>query len=181
MSELTAAAKGLEDRGASTPVEPAAAPSWLRVTSWLLLLAAFGWSAFVMTSLRTMSYGGYPVFRDVGSTLQSLAAAFVPYVLPPVALLTLRRRPLRWLRVAAAVVVGAVLFSELWAGIEEARWRALAPELAAQAEASDSGGLDLFARSLGVSSATIYQQRWWPFRHHSLYYDPTTQEFGGHD
>jgi hypothetical protein len=181
MDTLSTSVRRMEASDGKLQAELRGAPRWLRLASTALALAAFGWAAFVMTSLRTMSYGGYPVFRDEDSSLGTLVGAFGFYVLPVVVVLTARRRPLRWLRATAAVIAGAVLFAELWSGIEEARWRATAPALAAEAEPIDPERLDLFAMSLGVSNATIYQQRWWPFRHHSLYYDPTTQEFGGHD
>jgi hypothetical protein len=84
-------------------------------------------------------------------------------------------------RTVLVLLVTSLLFAEAWAGAEEALWRAEAPLLVPGSSADPASGFDPFADSLGVSHGTIYRSRWWPFRHHSLSYDPQTGLFGGHD
>jgi len=112
---------------------------------------------YLTTAIRTMSYGmspmrSWPLILGMYTMFSTVCAI-------PLLLAGFR------MRVCCGVVlsVGILVFimSESIAGVEE----------------------HVFRRQCQQSQVTetIFQERWWPFRHHYLGYNPTTQQFFGGD
>jgi hypothetical protein len=120
-------------------------------------------SAYVAAYFRSQDFG--PSFGSIVATVGCVAVLVAPIVLSAGAIVqTLRPAPGRGRRSAVAIAwiaCFAALLAELWCLPQEIRFRHR-------------------CRSLPPGSATVFEERWWPYSNHHIGYLPATgQWFGG--
>jgi len=129
----------------------------INVLSMLAAVILFCGLLYLAISIRTSSYGMTPLKQ--WPVLVGLFTLFSPVCIIP---LLVAGVPVRK-NLGMVIGVGIAVFtvSESVAGVEEYIFRK-------------------HCRNSRIT-ATIFQERWWPCRHHYLGYNPTTQGFFGGD
>ncbi len=133
----------------STDLRHAAAVGAARTIGVVIVL---GWGWYSVAAFRTQQFGFSPAILGVAAVFV-LPAAVLPFV------------GLRWRAVAlgaAAALLAAVLAAEMFAAVEEAKFRQE-------------------TRTLPPDAAVVVQMRQRPFAHHTLYYDPRSGQWGAGD
>ena len=125
----------------------------------------------MMAQFRTYCHGFDPM----------VLAAFAVYGLPAVALLGFRPRVAEWARRVAVMSLLALCVAQAWAATEEFLWRRAAPLLETAPEHYPLHALQQGGSPFDSGLETVSKQRWWPFENHTLWYNPESGQFGGHD
>ncbi len=127
----------------------------IQVVRVALVGAALVWGCWILLVVRTQGWGSV---RSVVWTVM-LAALFV---LPSALIVCLNGRWRRMVAGALIICLVSIVVCEGIATFEEYLFRrqcASMPEI----------------------QETVFKNRWWPFGHHFIYYDPSTKTFAGGD
>lgn len=129
----------------------------MNVLSMLTVIILFCGLLYLAISIRTASYGMTPLMHwpfVAGLFMLFSTVCAIPLL---VAGFTIRKS------FGIVVCIGIAIFvvSESVAGVEEYMFRR-------------------HCRNSHITE-TVFQERWWPFHHHYLGYNPTTQRFFGGD
>jgi hypothetical protein len=116
----------------------------------------------MMVKFRTYCHGFDPM----------VLAAFAVHGLPVVVLLGFRPRVAELSRRVAVISLLALCVAQAWSGTEEFLWRRGAPQLETAPEHYPLHALLQGGSPFDPGLNTVSTQRWWPFEHHTLRYNP---------